>query len=465
MKGRREGNQELDPMTAPASIPSPEPEAFRLPWSGPPVGLFWDQSLVWGLLCVETLQRLRVPFRLLSARDIGRGALEGRSLLLVPGGWAAHKVRALGEVGRERIRAFVEGGGSYLGFCGGAGLALSSPPALSLVPLERMPLGERLPSASGEVWIEGLPHHPAWENLPPVLPTSVWWPSQFWGYPLPRCLCLATYRFPGRDFRVADMAVSDVTDRDMVWEEWEKIYGINLDPRRFLGHPALLEVRVGRGRLLLSYPHLETPGDPWGNRLFANLLTYLDARGRAAAGAGELPRRVEPPEAPSPGEEARRVLAGALDQIEDLICFGERNLLWKWRNSWLLSWQRGIRGLEYGSLAVCLRALEGSVQGMSGSPVRPDPWLEPLQALEAALKEFCPSARKLLLEEKAAMNSGRVSKLGQVNRTVDALRNRLFGPQMNHGGLCAEIFNRLDRLLMDALGGPASPAGWFPKMP
>jgi len=261
------------------------------------------------------------------------------------------------------------------------------------------------------------------------------------------------------------MAVSDVTDRDMVWEEWEKIYGINLDPRRFLGHPALLEVRVGRGRLLLSYPHLETPGDPWGNRLFANLLTYLDARGRAAAGAGELPRRVEPPEAPSPGEEARRVLAGALDQIEDLICFGERNLLWKWRNSWLLSWQRGIRGLEYGSLAVCLRALEGSVQGMSGSPVRPDPWLEPLQALEAALKEFCPSARKLLLEEKAAMNSGRVSKLGQVNRTVDALRNRLFGPQMNHGGLCAEIFNRLDRLLMDALGGPASPAGWFPKMP
>ena len=148
-------------------------------WAGPPVAVLWDQSLVWGLLCIDTLSILGVPFRLLSASEICADCLDAFRILLVPGGWAAHKVRALGETGRLKVAKFIDEGGSYIGFCGGAGLALSSPPALYLTPIRRMPLSERLPSASGEIYVSGALSHPAWQNIPPEILVSVWWPSQF----------------------------------------------------------------------------------------------------------------------------------------------------------------------------------------------------------------------------------------------------------------------------------------------
>ena len=97
-------------------------------WAGPPVAVLWTRSLVWGLLCMDTLSALEVPFRLLSASEICEDCLDAFRILIVPGGWAAHKVRALGETGRLKIAGFIDEGGSYIGFCGGAGLALSSPP-------------------------------------------------------------------------------------------------------------------------------------------------------------------------------------------------------------------------------------------------------------------------------------------------------------------------------------------------
>ena len=148
-------------------------------WSGPPVAVLWTQSLVWGLLCIDTLSKLEVPFQLLSASQVCGGSLDGFRILIVPGGWAAHKVRALGETGRLKIAGFIDEGGSYIGFCGGAGLALSHPPALYLTPIRRMPVYERLPSASGQIYVSGTLSHPAWQNIPARIPVSVWWPSQF----------------------------------------------------------------------------------------------------------------------------------------------------------------------------------------------------------------------------------------------------------------------------------------------
>ncbi len=183
-------------------------------WKGPPVAVLWDQSLVWGLICLETLGHLGVPFHLIRAKEIAGGGLDRHRVLVVPGGWASHKVRTLGEAGKIRIKQFVQNGGSYLGFCGGAGLALSSPLSLGLVPLQRMSLAERLPNASGEIWIQGATDHPLWEGLPPTLPVSIWWPSQFQLEPMPDSSCLATYRFPGSDFWVADLPLSDLNWRN-----------------------------------------------------------------------------------------------------------------------------------------------------------------------------------------------------------------------------------------------------------
>lgn len=452
-------------------------------WNGPPVAVLWTQSLVWGLLCIDTLSKLEIPFRLLSASQICEGCLDAFRILLVPGGWAAHKVRALGEAGRQKIAGFLEEGGSYIGFCGGAGLALSSPPALYLTPVRRMPLSERLPSASGQIYISGALSHPAWKDIPAEVPVSIWWPSQFQLDPGFRADCLASYTLPGNGFQVADLAVCDV-DGKSGWKELEKAYGINLDPAKIEGHPAIIEIKKGKGRLVLSYAHLETPGDDWGNRLFSNILNYLkdisiarNACPQLWSASGTIPAPeaqpaptsyfqspcasrhgsgVSPPQAPhvhlpSGISNAKQAAAG-------LIAFGETNLLWNWRKPWLLNWRRGIRGLEYGSLYVTLcymSDLEQKLAVQSDSGVVPadlgEEWSGNAKKLEEKTLEFCALAKRLLFEEKIAAGFGPVSKLGKVSEKVDHLRSELFGNTMHYAGLCGVLFDLIDRMLLELI--------------
>ncbi len=432
-----------------------DPKRAGLPngshWDAHPVAVLWDQSLIWGLICIETMENLDVPYRLLSAGEIAGGALEEYRVLLVPGGWASHKVSALGEEGGEQIRRFIHEGGTYLGFCGGAGLALSSPPSLNLIPLKRLPLSKRLPSASGELWITGPPGHGAWKDLPPQIPVSVWWPSQFAFEPCESVDCIASYSASGKDFWVADLPMADIRSASLNIEEWERTYGINLDPSRILGHPAILEARLGKGVLILSYPHLETPGDFWGNRLFRNVLDYLNrisSRGLKSRGL-EYSEIGDPPTPPT--RRTLRPLGRSKERIDGLIRFGEQHLLWNWRNPWLLRWRRGIRGLEYGTLAVVAGFLLRQFGEMSVEGDHSDPWLEPLEDLEGHIEEFCHKAKLLLLEEKLSAQTGNLTKLGRVNERVDALRTFLFGDQMNHAGLSRTLFDNLDSLLFRSL--------------
>lgn len=420
-------------------------------WSGPPVALFWDQSLVWGVICVETLLKLDVPFRVVSSQDIVRGCLDECRVLLTPGGWASHKIQALGEAGAKRMRDFVERGGSYLGFCGGAGLALSSSPSLGLVPQERLSIEERLPSASGGIWIRGAPDHPVWKNLPEELPVSVWWPSQFSMDPLPRSLCLASYRSVGADFQVADLPVCDLGGPATPWKELERAYGINLNPARLIGQPAILEVSAARGKVILSYPHMETPGDEWGNRLFRNCLGYLDREASRHIPWRLRIRRTADLAAPPCGKEALDQIRSALDTVNDLIHFGERHLFWRWRRQWLLQWQRGIRGLEYGSLAVSISYIFEKMTENPGRTSQPDPWFKDACSIREGVELFCRNARRLLMEEKIAAQGGILTKLGEVNEKVDDLRMRLFGARMNHGGICRALFDDIDRFLLKLL--------------
>jgi hypothetical protein len=257
---------------------------------------------------------------------------------------------------------------------------------------------------------------------------------------------------------VADLPVTDLENHPFHWEEWEKIYGINLHPRWLLGQPALMEIRMGQGRLILSYPHLETPDDPWGNRLFLNILNYLDEKAschgkRKASQQSPLQifssptsQLLEPPTVRTLNELAR-----IQEYVDNLISFGERHLLWKWRNAWLLHWCRGIRGLEYGTLAFTVRILLSEARKRSAEHAENDSWLKPVQKLKEEVHEFCHLSRQLLLEEKLALQTGGLTKLGKVNEKVDRLRSELFGNKMTHGGLCRIIFDRLDWLLLQLL--------------
>jgi hypothetical protein len=336
-----------------------------------------------------------------------------------------------------------------------------------------MPLSQRLPNASGEIWVQGTPHHPIWDGLPLALPVPIWWPSQFLPETIEDAFCLATYMAPGADFRVADLAFSDLLGATVLWKKWERIYGINLDPSRLSGHPAIMEVRAGKGRLILSYPHLETPGNTWANRLFLRCLEYLDETARQnlpenfplrpfrKGESGEFDgnslgrnpaAKLAARTLSLPGSETLKHIERAKETVDDLIDFGTRHLLWNWRLPWLLNWRRGIRGLEYGTLSVVLDHLFRHMRDICGDSNAPDdPWLESATRIEEEVVRFCRLARSLLLEEKLATQSTNLTKLGKVNATVDRLRAELFGNEMNHGGLCRELFDQLDRFVLEML--------------
>ena len=177
-------------------------------------------------------------FDLLTADDIRAGLLKGYDLLFVPGGWASDKMAALGEDGAKAVRTFIEGGGGYLGFCGGAGLALTHDSGLGLLPVRRLPTGKRLPSFSGTIRLHlhgG--DHPVWSGVEDGQTFHAWWPGQFSPPGDDSVQVLAEYGDPGLDAFVTDLPVRDGTD----WQAWEENYGINLDPGRIRGEPALIE--------------------------------------------------------------------------------------------------------------------------------------------------------------------------------------------------------------------------------
>jgi len=69
------------------------------------------------------LDKLEMPYRGVGEQDIRGGGLEDCSLLIVPGGYTARYVDAVGEQGFEQIREFVARGGGYIGICAGAYIA------------------------------------------------------------------------------------------------------------------------------------------------------------------------------------------------------------------------------------------------------------------------------------------------------------------------------------------------------
>ena len=76
-----------------------------------------------------------------------KNAADRAALLLVPGGNARLKAAGLGDAGRAAVRQWMEAGGNYLGFCGGAGLALSHAApkdGLGICPWSRAGYPERL---------------------------------------------------------------------------------------------------------------------------------------------------------------------------------------------------------------------------------------------------------------------------------------------------------------------------------
>jgi putative intracellular protease/amidase len=209
----------------------PESELIHLaPLKPGRVALLWDKSFLWGYLASVSLRDLGFSFDLLTAEEVRNGALDGFQLLVVPGGWASLKSEELQVAGRDRLRRFVRNGGSYLGLCGGAGLALQVDEGLSMLPVARKPMAQRLPNFSGSIRIRRTSTHSLWWGLQGEVSLQVWWPSQFELVDSTSVQVLGRYGLPAKDFCVSDLNVGDTEAADLDWESLEREYQINRVP-------------------------------------------------------------------------------------------------------------------------------------------------------------------------------------------------------------------------------------------
>lgn len=291
-----------------------------------PARLLWDTGGLWSLMTLEAAWQRGLALEPISAAQIAAGGLDGARLLVVPGGWSARKKKALGPAGAEAVAEFIRQGGIYLGFCGGAGLALSVTDGLGLVALERASGAQRLPGLSGPVLISPCPEaqgHPLWQQGEPLASWPVWWPGQFNEPNDPAITVLARYHGPTEDLSTSVPP---------------------LDPAFLWGQPAVIEARLGQGRLLLSYPHLDTPGEePAAQALERLWKAWLGPQAHAR------PKTSPQPPSPALGRLAARC-AFLWDQ-------GRTMGLWQPRHPAMPLWQRGARGLEFWELARLSRAV------------------------------------------------------------------------------------------------------------
>lgn len=403
-----------------------------MPTTLPTFALLWDESHLWGLLAWRGLCALGARPHLLRAADVAAGALDRLrpSVLVVPGGWAGRKAQALGDAGREALRRYVETGGTYLGFCGGAGLALHRTDAtalLGLCALRRKSASKRLPNCSGHVYCRlHVPQHPASAALLPV-----WWPSQF-DLTDAAIHVLATYQRPGPDFWVADLPLADIASDELA--AWEAIYGINLHPRWLEGDPCILRAPFGAGSAILSYAHLETPASPQANALLATLLGL--------------------PAAPIPMWDIRHIspawedtaLSAMHAALLHLIALGERHFLLNWRTPWLLGWRRGVPA----SHLTTLLAMLSTALSLSVSPSTRRWWQTQSPRCLELCQKLCEETARYLVQERRSMTQN-PSSPEYGGGALTSMRQRLFGPFPGYGGIYGQILQILDELLAKIL--------------
>jgi putative intracellular protease/amidase len=362
-------------------------------------------------------------------------------MIFVPGGWASAKLRALGEKGQAEIRSFVENGGSYLGICGGAGLATES--GIGLMLIKRKATQERVPSFSGPVRLS-LVDHVIWENVESSV-FSAWWPSQFQVLPHDDVHVLARYDEAQADAFSADIKV--VNGRAAGWPELEERYGIYLDPERLRGEPAVLAGRFGKGQVILSLIHFDTPWDFNGRVVLGNLWNRLTSAPCREEVVSPLSSVTMCPGGVTP--EFTEIMADIQASVSALITAGMNHSLWYWRNPLLLQWRRGVRGLECSTLAVMVGEIaayfkRGKTE--AGTPGSSN-ILEDLRVIRERLIPFCEKAERLLVREKDYMMTSPLSPLDCPDEEISSLRQELFGPAMSHGGQFKHLIDAVDRLL------------------
>ena len=408
------------------------------------VAFLWDESFLWGLMAYNALKSNGLSFKLIRSKDIKNGQLKNYKMLFVPGGWASNKLKALGGDGISKIKQFVSNGGNYLGFCGGAGLATLE--GIGLLNIKRKPTKERVPSFSGRICLD-INEHPIWEGmLNSSLVThqlslifNAWWPSQFL-IEDKSIKILATYGDALPDSFSSDLNVGDV-EANGGWSELEEIYQINLNSKRSLNEPAVVEGSVGKGKVILSLIHFDTPDDKNGARVLRNLWEYLVQNAECKKSEVRNPNL-----AIEFGIRNLELISEIESTVTDLIILGMRNFLWFWRNSMLLQWRRGIRGLEYCTLYVMIKEITETLKTRN-TELEIHDTEKSLCKIKGLLIPFVGKAKRLLILERFAMDRGHITYERSGDPEIQKIRTELFSSSKRHGGLFKKLIDEIDNLL------------------
>ncbi len=451
-----------------------------------PICILWDASHIWGLMAWRALRALGLACRLVKGKEIAEGALLGKQgrdasfrpsgargraerpcspgcastpLLLVPGGNARLKALALGKAGREAVRAYLAQGGSYLGFCGGAGLALSQRDArdgLNICPWSRAAYPERLYHLiSGHVRVRAhcqgdarlLPAFLQDESRAHGLSLPVWWPGRFAPEERDDVSVLAAYAAPDTDFWLADLPLQGIPAQ--VFEAWQALYGVNLSADFLTDQPLVISGTFGKGRYVLSYSHLETPESRDGNAWLAHLLRALTG---LEPGAELIPAwNLHEPGAAWADDSRSAPLLEGLRMTRALLDLAVDHNLFFERAPWLWGWRAGLPGAACNNLHAALCTAVSLAPGKAAldfwDTARPR-FARLMPLFQAGAEGYLLACR--LAETLAPSLPDAVDKRGLTNQ-----REALFGHAMHGGGLVEELLTIVEELIYLSQDCPA----------
>lgn len=390
---------------------------------------------------MRAMRGLGFPCRLVKAIEISQGdglgkrAAPDRHIILVPGGNARQKARALGPQGKESLRRFVKEGGLYLGFCGGAGLALSEGVAsLELCPLKRARFEKRFYH-----FLSG--HVLARTENGAALSLPVWWPGRFAMENRPDLAALARYDEPGPDLWLADLPLAKIPPA--IAASWAKSRGLQPNLGFPKGEPLIIRGGFGDGNYILSYAHLETPDSPQANRRLCGL---LEEYGDLASKGLEVPQwqtfninyKEEGLEAESRlAEYGRRAHAMTRRLCESGM---ELGLLFK-RKDWLLGWRAGFSGMACNNLLAALSFISEISENASAS------------AAVGFLQKFPPLFERFIKEAEDWLWTYRLDLAlspGPAGQDLVCRQHEIFGHPMLGGGLAGGLLAILEDFIWAA---------------
>lgn len=407
------------------------------------VAILWDASHLWGLMAHRAMSALGVPHSFIMAQEIAQGALFRKrpAILLVPGGSARQKALALGVKGIAAVQEWTSVGGFYLGFCGGAGLALSTGAedgqgsdagqihGLGLCPWHRKVFRDRIYHLiSGHVLARTT-------EGPMSLP--VWWPGRFEEGD-GAVDVLARYEAPGADLWLADLPLASVP-MDIL-RQWHDLGRVDASQVIKTGQPLVISGDYGQGGYVLSYAHLETPDSPEANGWLARIIAQKSCL---------RPQSASIPPWRIPGKGACEGWGHAgrskshLDVWLKIMALGHELGFFFERSPWLQGWRRGAPGMGCNHLLACLDALCHLRSGPEEQTGENSGNGDADGELEALFANFCREAEISLWDLRLT------STLEEKNtsETLEAARNRLFGHPMLGGGMIECLLALLEKLI------------------